>query len=102
MTPGRWDDLYAREPWYLQQAGEEAQFSGVLLRVPDSGLGGTMQRPAVYRLGDRTVYTGGQTVPALEARIGRPVTIRGKAVAFPLEGQQVREIWPAAVRSPGP
>lgn len=99
---GRWEEVYANEPWYLKQAGEEMQFSGVLARAPDSGLGSAMQRAAVYRLGDRPVYTGGQTLPALEARVGRPVLIRGKAVAFPLEGQQVQEIWPAAVRSHSP
>jgi hypothetical protein len=55
-------------------------------------------RTSYYRLRDRTVYTGGKKVKALDRLIGKEVEIRGKPVNMELEGQALAEIWPAAVR----
>ena len=93
-----WQPLFADADWYRSQSGQERDFSGVLEAIPPSGFLTTLQRDAQYRLGDRTLYTGAQRHPTLDALVGAPVVIRGKAVDMELEGTQVREIWPAAVR----
>jgi hypothetical protein len=97
---GNWSDLFAGEAWYKQQKGEEQTFTGTLEGVKPAGAT-TLMRNAQYRLGNRTLYTGAKRVPALDALVGRAVEIKGKAVDMELEGQSVREIWPAAVRPGG-
>lgn len=100
MSPDQmpWLTLFALQPWYLQQPGQEQGFTGILEAVPAPGNSSTLQRPAYYRLGQRTVYTGVQRPAALEGLVGEPVLIRGKAIDFSLEGAVVHEIWPAAIR----
>lgn len=94
-----WHDLYVGLDWYVRQPGPEQAFAGCLDAVPADGLASGLQRPAFYRLGELTVYTGADRPAPLERLIGKDVVIRGKAVEFSLEGTIVREIWPAAIRS---
>lgn len=93
-----WQPLFEKEGWYRQQAGKEIVFRGKLEAVKDADRPSTLMRTSYYRLGDRTVYTGARRVAALDALVGKEVEIRGKAVDMELEGQSLREIWPAAVR----
>jgi len=92
-----WVKVYADENWYRQQAGEEQVFDGKLEAV-EPPQASTLMRNALYKLGDRTIYTGAKKLPALDALAGKTVEIRGKAVNMELSGQAVREIWPAAIR----
>ncbi len=92
-----WAALFADEAWYKKQAGEEKTFSGKLESVTPPEIS-TLQRDSYYKLGDRTVYTGGKKVDALDKLVGKAVEIRGKAYDISLEGKGVSEIWPAAVR----
>jgi hypothetical protein len=94
---GEWQDLFAGENWYRNQPGAERVFSGKLVGLAPAGET-ALQRTSHYRLGDRTIYTGARKLPALEALVGKSVEIRGKAVDMALEGQNLKEIWPAAVR----
>ena len=99
---GGWQTIFASQDWYLRQPEPEVAFSGILEAVPDAGGSSGLQRSAFYKLGSRAIYTGGQRPPALDALIGQAVIIRGKSVEFALEGSQIQEIWPAAVRRAGP
>lgn len=90
--------LFSEQPWYQNRAGEETVFRGKLEAVPNAAGPSILQRTAFYRLGQRTIHTRAQRVPALDRLVGRQVEFRGKAVDMQLEGQAVREIWPAAVR----
>jgi len=92
-----WVKVYADENWYRQQAGEEEVFRGKLEAV-EPPQADTLMREALYKLGDRTIYTGGKKLPALDALAGKQVEIRGKAVDMELSGVAVREIWPGAIR----
>jgi len=102
-TANAWQKLFADEGWYKNQAGAEQVFSGTLEGIPVvEGMATTLQRDSYYKLGGRTLYTGAKKLPALDALVGRKVEIRGKPVDMDgLEGQNVREIWPAAVREAG-
>ena len=91
-------DVFASQPWYLQEPAPEQEFSGLLEAIPASHAASALQRSAFYRLGERTVYTGTARPPALEGLAGQPVVIRGKAVELRLEGALVREIWPGSLR----
>ncbi|MFM8331653.1 MAG: hypothetical protein ACKN9T_08185 [Candidatus Methylumidiphilus sp.] len=95
-----WQTLFAGEPWYIQQAAPEQEFTGILQALPAAadGEASIRQRTAYYRLGDRALYTGNARPAALEQLLGKPVVIRGKAIDFPLEGGAVHEIWPGAIR----
>ena len=95
---GDWQKLFADEAWYQRQAGDEQVFTGTLEALPPPAISIRM-RHALYKLGSRELHTGARRVPALEALTGKKVDIRGKAVDLALEGQQLREIWPAAVRA---
>ena len=97
VAPAPWENLFAEEDWYRQQAGEEQVLRGKLeaLAPPQAS---TLMRSALYKLGDRTIYTGAKKLPALDGLAGKTVEIRGKAVDMELSGQAVREIWPAAIR----
>jgi len=97
VAPAVWVNLFADEAWYKQQAGEEQVFRGKLEAVAPPQAS-TLMRNALYKIGDRTIYTGAKKLPALDALAGKTVEIRGKAVDMELEGQAVREIWPGAVR----
>ena len=97
-----WQTIFAKQDWYLSQQGPEIEFSGVLEAVPAAGGGSSLQRSAFYSLGNRAIYTGGQRPAVLDALIGQAVVIRGKSVEFALEGTQIQEIWPAAIRRAGP
>jgi len=98
-VPVGWQEFFAGEDWYRTQPGQERLFSGVLnANGQDQDLATTLQRTSLYSLGERTVYTGARRVPALDALVGKRVTLRGKAIDMELEGQTVREVWPAAVR----
>ena len=97
-TTGAWTNLFAKESWYQQQAGVEQVFRGKLAAVAPPQAS-TLMRDSLYRLGDRTIYTGARKIPALDALVGREVEIRGKPVDMTLEGQSLKEIWPAAVRA---
>lgn len=93
-----WQKLFADQDWYQQTPGKEQIFRGRLESIPQKPVIGFLMRSAFYRLGDRTIYTGAQKPKALEHLVGQEVEILGKAVDMALEGQVVREIWPAAVR----
>ncbi|MGQ9662307.1 MAG: hypothetical protein ACUVWX_08240 [Kiritimatiellia bacterium] len=96
-TAEGWIILFAGESWYRQQSGEERIFKGRLEAMQPEGVGFLM-RTAFYKLGERKIYTAGRKVPALDARVGKEIEVRGKAVDLELEGQTICEIWPAAVR----
>ena len=99
-SAGEWVKLFADEGWYKQQAGEEQVFRGKLEAVQPPQIS-TLMRNSFYRLGERTIYTGARKLPALDALVGRDVEIRGKPVDMNLEGQNLKELWPAAVRAAG-
>jgi len=96
-------ELFAKEKWYTDQKGKEQDFVGVLESVPDPGFT-TLQRHNPYRLVmtvegkkvTRTVYVGAEK-KILAPYVGKKVKLTGKAVDFELEGQNLREIWPARV-----
>lgn len=94
---GEWSRLFADEDWYKQTGAEEQLFQGKLESVQQP-VGPTRQRSALYRVGERTIYTGGRKVAALETLVGSEIEIRGKAVDMAVEGQACREVWPAFVR----
>jgi len=96
---GAWQTLFANEQWYQRQQGAEEVFRGKLEAVPNAGGFTTLQRTSYYKLSARTIYTGAKKVAALDRLVGRQVEIRGKPVDMALEGQEVREIWPAAIRA---
>jgi hypothetical protein len=100
-APKAWTALFAEESWYKQQAGNEAIFHGKLEAIGRAPMASTLMRTSLYKLGGRTIYTGAKKVPALDALVGSEVEIRGKAVDMELEGQNLKEIWPAAVRTAG-
>ncbi len=91
------EKLYADEKWYQQQAGAEQVFRGKLQAVA-APRASSLMRNALYKLGNRTIYTGAKKLPAFDALAGKEVEIRGKAVDMELAGRPVREIWPAAIR----
>jgi hypothetical protein len=95
---GAWIKLFADADWYKQQPGKETVFRGKLEAVQPPQVS-TLMRNAYYKLAGRTIYTGGQKVAALDKRVGAEVEIRGKAVDMNLEGQALKEIWPASVRT---
>ena len=90
--------LFADEKWYKEQKTEEQEFVGKLAAVPNAENPSTLMRTSYYRLGDRTIYTGGKKVAGLDVMVGKKVVIRGKPFDVALEGQAVSEIWPAAIR----
>ena len=94
---GEWTKLFADEKWYKDQAGKEEVFSGKLEAVPEGGPG-ILMRTCYYKLGARNVHTLAKKVPALDKLVGKKVELRGKAVDVELEGKNLHEIWPAAVR----
>jgi hypothetical protein len=102
VKPGVWHKLYADEPWYKRRKGAEQVVKGTLKVAPKPKPGGlvvsTLQRSCHYFLGELRVYTGGRRVPVLEALDAKPVALRGKRVDMNLEGQHLKELWPAAVR----
>lgn len=91
--------LFAKEKWYQNQPGKERVFVGELERIPNAGLPSTLQRTSYYRLGKWTIYTGAKRMKPLEKLVGQRVALCGKAVEFNLEGQSLREIWPATVQA---
>jgi hypothetical protein len=96
---GEWRKLFADEAWYKNQAGQEQVFTGTLEGIPVvEGMVTTLQRDSYYKLGGRTIYTGAKKLPALDQLVGKKVEIRGKPVDMNLEGQNLKEIWPAEVR----
>jgi len=97
-----WQPLFEKEDWYKQQTGKEITFRGKLEAIKGAGGPSTLMRTSYYRLGDRTIYTGARRIAAIDALEGKEVEIRGKAVDMELEGQSLREIWPAAVRAAAP
>jgi hypothetical protein len=90
--------LFADADWYKQQTGQETVFRGKLEAVQPPQAS-TLMRNALYSLAGRAIYTGGKKVDALDKRVGAEVEIRGKAVDMNLEGQSIKEIWPASVRT---
>ena len=93
-----WQKLFENEEWYKGQAGKEETFTGTLEAVKGAGGPSILMRTSFYRLGERTIYTGARKVKVLDELVGKKVEIRGKAVDMELEGQNLKEIWPAAVR----
>ena len=94
---GEWTKLFADEKWYKDQAGKEEVFTGKLEAVPEGGPN-ILMRTCYYKVGARNVHTLAKKVPALDKLVGKKVELRGKAVDMELEGKNLREIWPAAVR----
>jgi len=93
-----WQDLGTDKTYQDKKDVKEQTFTGELEAIPNTGAPGIIQRTSFYKLGDKTVFTGGKKKPALDALVGKKVDIRGKAVDMELEGQQLHEIWPASVR----
>lgn len=96
-SPAEWIKLFADEDWYKGQAAPEEVFSGKLEAVQPPQAS-TLQRNSLYKLGNRTLYTGAKKMPALDVLVGKEVEIRGKGVEMSLEGRELFEIWPASVR----
>jgi hypothetical protein len=94
---GNWKKLYEDEPWYKNHKQPEQVFRGTLQRHQEPEFS-ILQRPHRYKLGDRFIYPGKEH-PELEKLVGQEVEVRGKRYDVELEGQSVREIWPAAVRA---
>jgi hypothetical protein len=94
---GEWSRLFADEDWYKQTGVEEQVFQGKLESVQEP-VSDAVQRSMLYRVGERTIYTGGRKVAALDTLVGSEIEIRGKAVDMAVEGQAFREVWPAFVR----
>jgi type 1 glutamine amidotransferase len=91
-------DVLKNDKAYKDQKAKEETFSGTLEAIANAGGPTTLQRAAFYKLGDKTIYTGGKKNAALDAMVGKKVDIKGKAVSMELEGKQVNEIWPASVK----
>jgi type 1 glutamine amidotransferase len=88
------------EKWYRdRKEGKEQTFTGTLEAAPQDGGVTAAMRASFYRLGDRTVFTGGKKNSVLDGLVGKRVEIKGKAVDMELEGKQFREIWAAAARA---
>jgi hypothetical protein len=92
-----WQPLFAEEAWYQQQPGQEQLFTGTLTALTPPAISTRMREP-LYKLGNHAVFTRARKVPALDALVGQPIELRGKAVELNLEGKALREIWPAAIR----
>jgi len=105
IKAGTWQKLSADQRWYKSRKGKEREFTGVLKVTPKPPpgmiMGSTLQRACYYFVGQWRVYTGARRVPVLEALNGKKVVFRGKAVEMNLEGQHLKEIWPAAVKLVG-
>ncbi len=97
-TTGDGIKLFADADWYKQQPGKEEVFRGKLEAVQPPQAS-TLMRNALYRLAGRAIYTGGKKIDALDKRVGAEIEIQGKAVDMNLEGQAIKEIWPASVRT---
>jgi len=93
-----WQKLFADQDWYQQAKGKEQIFRGRLEAVPQEPVSGFLMRTSFYRLADRNIYTGARKLEVLDRLVGQEVEILGKPVDMALEGQEVKEIWPAAVR----
>ncbi|MCS7304818.1 MAG: hypothetical protein NZ602_06900 [Thermoguttaceae bacterium] len=93
-----WQKLFADEDWYQQAEGEEQIFRGRLEALPPGPEIDILMRTSFYRLGDRNIYTGARKLEVLDRLVGQEVEILGKPVDMALEGQQLKEIWPAAIR----
>ncbi len=87
------------EKWYKDSKEKEQTFAGKLEAVPGADKPNIVMRASFYKLGDRTVFTGGKKVKVLDDLIGKDVEIKGKAVDMNLEGQNLKEIWPGSVRA---
>jgi RNA polymerase sigma factor (sigma-70 family) len=97
---GAWQNLFAAKRWYKSQKGTEQIFKGKLIALKRAaGMDTTLQRTSHYKLGDRTIYTGAKKLSLLDKLVGKNVEIRGKPVNMSLEGRNLKEIWPAAVRA---
>lgn len=94
-----WQPLFEKEGWYRSEKGKETVFQGKLEAIKNADGPSTLQRTAYYRLGKRTIYTSAKKMAVLDKLVGQQVELKGKAVDMQLEGQAVREIWPAAVRA---
>lgn len=98
-APANWVKVGEDEAWYQSEKKAEQVFRGTLQAVPNADKPGILMRTSYYRLGERTVFTSAKKVAALDERIGKMVEIRGKAVDMELEGQNLHELWPGAVRT---
>jgi type 1 glutamine amidotransferase len=99
-----WRDVAGNEKWYRDNKDvKERTFTGTLEAASaNPGEVTVVQRKALYKLGDRTIFTAGKKNAALDALVGQRVDIKGKAVDMELEGKPLHEIWPAAVRPAKP
>jgi len=88
------------EKTYRDSKEKEQSFTGTLEALPQpAGVVTTTMRAHFYKLGDRVIFTSGKKVKSLDALVGKLVEIRGKVIETELEGQQLRELWPALVRA---
>ncbi len=94
-----WTQLYADQPFYKDNKEPEQVFTGTLELTKKEQMS-TLMRSSRYNLGGRTLFPAAKQ-PALEKFVGQKVEIKGKVYDTTLEGQQVREIWPAAIRPMG-
>jgi type 1 glutamine amidotransferase len=86
------------EKAYRDSKEKEQSFTGTLEALSQPAGVTTTMRAHFYKLGDRLVFTGGKKNKPLDALVGKPVEIRGKAIDMELEGQQLHELWPALIR----
>jgi len=102
VKPGVWHKLSGDARWYKRQKSKEREFTGTLKVKPKPQpgmiMGTSLMRPCYYWLGEWRIYTGARRVDVLEQLGGKKVVIRGKAVEMNLEGQHLKEIWPATVK----
>jgi type 1 glutamine amidotransferase len=93
-----WQKVLNDEKAYRDATPKERVFAGTLEATPPAEGATTLMRTTYYKLGDRTVFTMGKKVKALDDLVGKAVEIRGKAVDMELEGRQLKELWPGQVR----
>lgn len=94
--PADWTKLHTDEGWYKEHKQTEQVFTGVLQRNKEPEIS-MLMRSRRYQLGDRFIYPGKENAD-LEKLVGQKVEVKGKPYDVELEGQSVREIWPAAIR----
>ncbi len=87
----------AQQERYSRNKGNVEVFTGTLEVLPPQKGISTMMRDHGYKLGARLIQ--GRNIAALDAHAGEKVELRGKRVDMKLEGMELREIAPGAIRS---
>ena len=93
-----WQKLFADEDWYKQGPPQEMILRGKLEAIPPPEGPTILMRTYFYRLRQWNIYTGARQVKILDQFVGQQVEILGKEVKMTLEGRELLEFWPAAIR----